>query len=977
MILPLRRALSAALSLLLVIATCVEPAVAYSASSSAPPQDQSAAPKKAKKEKKSKKASQDKDSQDPPASPNASGAAAGDSAGEDSELVEVTADRQSKEGDLAIYEGYVNALQGDYRLQADKISLNTVTGDMIADGNVIFDQGPDQRVTAKRAEINWKSHLGTFWDTTGFTNRTQTGDYIFYTAARVEKTGEDTYEMYDAVVTACEDVIPKWTFRARRAELKMGDRLILHNAVFRVKTLPTFALPYAWIPATRNERKSGFLLPNTGSSNQKGRTLKTAYYQTLGDSADLTIRGDIYTKRGLGIGAEFRAQTDEKSFLRLGVFTVFDRLFGDPGEDEGGTAVVGEGVQYLPHNWLAVGNMSLVSSLRFRQVFSDDISQVIDPRRESQFYANNNTRGFSLNFLAANETTAIFRPSELPDAAGSGTEFDVKVRQAPQMDLSIYPRRIFKRAPIYFSMDSSLGALKRQETVDDVTVLVTPSAVQRLDIQPQITVPLATFAGIAVTPSVAFRETFYTSSIDPAVPFFNPDTFTLNPADPGLDPNSPDFKPGLQFYDRAQFDRVIPKSLSRHYTEIAVDIRPPSLEKTYTAGDGSARFKHLIEPYLTYRRIDGIGDQFDRVIRFDERDAVANTNEFEYALVNRFFVRRSPSDLPGKRKRTKTGGGNEIKPVKPGGRDAKDPSSPDAAPVAEPAGQEASSDSTRKKQGLEEGQKTALKKTDERTKEQDKRGRGEDQPSDEPLEASNFDEPDQPYELLSIRVAQKYFFDRDFGGALIEGRRNQFYPINTLSGFTFGGVEREFSPLNVAVRYRPLSSTYADLRMDVGASGEGVRSLIVSGGVRTERATVSASYYLSRKIELEPNRFEPGTFPGNQIVTTVQLGDDTRGLYGGTRIGYDFTDRIVEMEGISSGRLRNSRSYVGYAWDCCGVQFNYGTFKAGLRNESAFTFSFTLAGLGSFGSDQFAQLGGGRGGRGRGKRRQITDDDLP
>jgi LPS-assembly protein len=242
--------------LLLVIATCVEPAVAYSASSSAPPQDQSAAPKKAKKEKKSKKASQDKDSQDSPASPNASGAAAGDSAAEDSELVEVTADRQSKEGDLAIYEGYVNALQGDYRLQADKISLNTVTGDMIADGNVIFDQGPDQRVTAKRAEINWKSHLGTFWDTTGFTNRTQTGDYIFYTAARVEKTGEDTYEMYDAVVTACEDVIPKWTFRARRAELKMGDRLILHNAVFRVKTLPTFALPYAWIPATRNERKS-------------------------------------------------------------------------------------------------------------------------------------------------------------------------------------------------------------------------------------------------------------------------------------------------------------------------------------------------------------------------------------------------------------------------------------------------------------------------------------------------------------------------------------------------------------------------------------------------------------------------------------------------------------------------------------------------------------------------------------------------
>jgi hypothetical protein len=52
------------------------------------------------------------------------------------------------------------------------------------------------------------------------------------------------------------------------------------------------------------------------------------------------------------------------------------------------------------------------------------------------------------------------------------------------------------------------------------------------------------------------------------------------------------------------------------------------------------------------------------------------------------------------------------------------------------------------------------------------------------------------------------------------------------------------------------------------------------------------------------------------------------------------------------------------------VQFNYNTFKAGLRNESAFSFTFTLAGLGSFGTDQFAQLGGGGGRRGRKRSRR-------
>src|ERR1041384_7425411 len=158
------------------------------------------------------------------------------------ESVEIVSDKQSKTGDLFLYEGYVNAIQGEIRLQADRVTFNSDTDDMTAEGNVIFDQGTDQRVTAHRAEINWRTKKGTFWDTTGFTNRTQTGDYVFFTAARVEKTSPDTYELFDANVTACEDVIPKWSFKTRHAELKMGDRVTMSNAVFQIKTLPAFVL---------------------------------------------------------------------------------------------------------------------------------------------------------------------------------------------------------------------------------------------------------------------------------------------------------------------------------------------------------------------------------------------------------------------------------------------------------------------------------------------------------------------------------------------------------------------------------------------------------------------------------------------------------------------------------------------------------------------------------------------------------------
>jgi LPS-assembly protein len=809
------------------------------------------------------------------------------------DLLEVVADRQSRDGDLFMAEGYVNATMGQMRLQADRVTLNEATSYMVADGNVVFDQGPDQRITARRAEINWESERGVFWDTTGFTNRTQTGDYLYFAADRVEKTGPDTYLLYNATVTACEDGVPKWSFSARRAELKRDDRMKLYGSVFRVKQLPVLPVPFAWIPINKRERQSGFLIPAIGSSSQKGRTLKLAYYQTLGQSADIIFRSDIYTARGLGFGAEFRAQTDQKSYLRLGVFAVKDRLFGMPGEDQGGTAFVGDLVQYLGAGWVAVGQISAVSSLKFRQVFSDDISQVIDPRRESTFYANNNAKGFSASFLASNETTTIFRPGSEP---GGGTNFDVRIRRAPQFDLLVQPRQIWEKLPLHFSLQASVGAFARQESVEDRAVLLTPAAVERFDLRPEITVPGMTIAGIAITPSMALSQTFYTASINPSIPTFDPDRFTLDPGDPRLDPSRPEYKPGLKLL-QAPLNRIVTENLSRFYAEMKVDLRPPSLERIFLGDDGSYKFKHLIEPQVTYRRIWGIGNEFDRIIRFDDRDAVANTNEIEYALVNRFFLRRSTAEVVRRRRRMRRARPN-------------------------PEQQETNQDS--------------------------------------------YGGAVQAHEVLTVRIAQKYFFDRSFGGALVEGRRNQFYPLNMVSGFSLGGRARGLSPANLTVRYRPLSAMFADLRMDIGSGG--VRDLVVSGGLSGQKLSASASWYLSRRIE-----GEAGTFPGNQLFVTFAFGQESKGFYAGTRVGYDFTDRFIGPGHLSSGRLQNTRSYFGYAWDCCSVQFNYNTFKAGLRSESSFSFSFTLAGIGSFGTEQFSQLGGGRGGRRRGRRSNRED----
>lgn len=1012
---------------LLLVAVCIEPALARPFPIVWQPQQQTdrqerrrqrqqrraEEEKKAEEEKTAKKTGEptadDKETANQPANKPANGRTL------PGEEVVFTSDRQGKDGDLFLYEGYVNVTLGIYRLQADRATYNAVTSDVVAEGNVIFDEGADQRVTARRAEINLSASRGTFWETTGFTNRTQTGEYIYFTAERVIKSGPGTYELFDAQVTACEDVAPKWSFRTRRAELQMGDRLLLNGAVFTVRNFPVFVLPYAWIPSTRTGRKSGFLLPQTGSSNQKGRTLKTAYYQTLGQSADITFRNDIYTARGLGFGGEFRAQTDDKSYMRLGVFTVKDRIFGPEGENQGGTAFVGEGVQYLPHGWLAVGNVSLVSSLRFRQAFSDDISQVIDPRRESTLYVNNNTGNFSFNILASNETTRLFRPNRSTPAAddttGSfGADFDVRIRQAPQIDLTMYPRRLFNR-PFYFSFDASVGALKREETINGNIVSITPAAVQRFDFHPKLTIPLATFAGLAITPSIALRSTYYSGSIEPTIAAFDPERFAASPDDPRLNPALPQFDPNITLFDRAQLDPIIPEDIYRRYAELTVDIRPPAFAKDFLNPDGSRRFKHLIEPYLTYRLIKGVGEVFDRLILFDERDAIADTNEFEYAIVNRFYKSVATTDLgQGSRRRRPRNPAerfSEFEIERPDGKDGKDgkrkrkeqtPDKPEDKETAATTGAAAGKTGEENQEGKEQkakletgksaelGSSNATRRDRGNQSELDARHQDDtdakdasrtDAAASPPLTleerlaeaATNEDAPEQGYEFLTIKVAQKYFFDSSFGGALKPFRRNQFFPINTLSGFTYGGRERSFSPTNINVRYRPLSSLFTDVRMDLGNTDGVVRNLTLGAGFDRESYSFSLNWYLARRIDIAPDLNEPGSFAGNQIVGTFQFGDESRGWYAGTRIGYDFTDQIIGVNLLSNRRLRNSRTYVGYAFDCCGVQLNYGTFKAGLRNESALSFSFTLAGLGTFGTDQLSEIGnGGANQRRRAKR---------
>lgn len=523
--------------------------------------------------------------------------------GGDGELV-VYSDRFMAEGGsgkrVVVHEGNVDIRLGIYRLQADKVTIYEEKNLVVAEGNVVFDQGEDQRITGTRAEWNYKTKLGYFENSTGFTNQTNDGTVIYFTADRVERVSLEEIIVINGKFTACDEAVPQWSFTSERASIRLKDRVELKNPKFRVRDVPIISLPRATIPIKERDRQSGFLTPTFGFSANKGFRISNAYYQTLGKSADATFRFDIYTLRGIGLGADVRTRANELSYLNFGFYYVKDRIFTKENlknPDQGGTIVYAEGVHYFPNGFTAGVDIRLTSNLAFRQVFSDTIQQVISPIEVSKAFVNKSWNSYTLNVLAKAETISI------PNVR-------IKTRNLPSINFEKRPTRLKFLRNLYFSFKTSLEGVSRREEVDDLNLYrqkaggdptVTPAIAQRFDIHPQVSLPVTT-KYFDLTLAGAMRFTYYSNSLD-------------------------------------RLRNVISGDIIRKYGEFEIDLRPVALARNYYGRSDAFRFRHTVEPYFTYRFIKGVNN-FNRLIRFDYQDTITDTNEIEYGVTNRIFVRR-------------------------------------------------------------------------------------------------------------------------------------------------------------------------------------------------------------------------------------------------------------------------------------------------------------------------------------------------
>lgn len=738
-------------------------------------------------------------------------------------IAELEAKTQTRKGNVTTADGDVDVRYGATRLRADHVEYDDQTDEAMASGHVQLDYN-GEHIEATDAHYNVSTGHGLFHNVHGtFKVARQpnpevllTDNPLYFEAHVVERFAGDVYLVRRAWITVCDPEHPRWQFYAPEARIHVDKTVALVNANFRLFRVPLIWLPYATAPAGRNVRQSGFLMPDVGQSSLKGFVFGDAYYFAPKPWVDATLGAQFMSRRGVMERGSFRAKPFENTSLEYSYFGVDDRgLVGPTGVrlPQGGEQQRLEIQSLLPHGWRFVTDYNQLSSLTFRLAFSDTYADAISSEVRSAVFLTNNFRGFSLNFAGLNDKSFLTLPVAATSTTPAIAPTSVTLRNAPEVRLSSVEQSPWKSVPIYFGIDSFAGVVDRTDPN-----LQTSDFVDRYEVAPRVTLPLHFGAWFGATTSAAFRATTYGESLNSS-------------------------------------GHVVPDSISRHIGEFAVELRPPTLERFFERAPKKdkprRKYKHTIEPQITYRYVTGVNN-FSDFIRFDSDATITDTNEVEYGFTQRLYRK---------------------------------------------------------------------------------------------------DGDDQPEELISWRIDQKHYFDPTFGGAIINGQRNVFEALNSISPFAFAFGPRNWSPIVSDFRITP-GGPY-DLEQILQYDPQIQRlvtigTLIKAKPYREFFATIAYFRLNDNPVLGELPAQPPPVLPlfqqplSNQIRALTGYGSENRrGFNFTTGIGYDFTNKTLQSQIVQA-------SYNG---SCCGLAVEYRRINLGqVRTENQFRVAFIVANIGTFGN---------------------------
>ncbi|GLS25621.1 LPS-assembly protein LptD [Marinibactrum halimedae] len=235
---------------------------------------------------------------------------------------------------LYVIEGDVLLTRGSQQVEADRLTYDTVTGEAIAEGNVLLRE-PGLRICSNRANV--KTQLNTV--------EVQDAEIVLYEAQlraqadRAYRHSNANLNLSRVNLTSCDPGRNDWSVDAESVSVTQESIWgVAKDVKMRLYGVPILYSPFLTFPVT-DDRLSGFLYPTLRQSESGGLDLSLPYYFNLAPNYDLIltpryIRGRGKMLEGLGRHMSTQFYTEVSAAY----------LPNDEGANENSNALVDAGV---------------------------------------------------------------------------------------------------------------------------------------------------------------------------------------------------------------------------------------------------------------------------------------------------------------------------------------------------------------------------------------------------------------------------------------------------------------------------------------------------------------------------------------------------------------------------------------------------------------------------------------------------------
>jgi LPS-assembly protein len=383
-------------------------------------------------------------------------------------------------GDETLYTLQGNAVvtYGTRQVNADTLIYDQEGGTIDASGDLHYRQ-PDLALTATRARLYPDEDRGELHNV----------DYVLPdrhgrgTATVVNLDGKQRQHLEQASFTTCpRGETPDWELSASRLDLDEEEGMgVAHHARLALKDVPVLYTPYISFPID-DRRRTGFLIPKIGTSEETGFDLSVPYYLNLAPNYDATLTPRYMSDRGLQMGGEFRYLHRHNSGQLSGEYLPSDNRYDNRNRH---LVAFEHNGNPFPRLTTSIDAADVSDKDYFEDLGGDLVnsSRVALKREADVVYHGNRWRLDTrvLDFQTVDPTIpAADRPyKELPR---------IRLNAAPDWHL----------AGLRFSMDSEATEFKKDQAVTG----------RRVDLLPRISLPVER-AAYYIKPTVGLRHTLY------------------------------------------------------------------------------------------------------------------------------------------------------------------------------------------------------------------------------------------------------------------------------------------------------------------------------------------------------------------------------------------------------------------------------------------------------------------------------------